>query len=187
MMEESADVVVIGAGLVGLATAYRYLERRKNDSVLLIEKDDRVACQQSTHNSGVLHAGLYYRPGSEKARLCVQGLSQMVQFCRHHQLPHDLRKVVVATTQESCPAWTPCRTAATGTACAACAGSPQANCARSSPKPPGWARSSCRRRASSTTAPSPIRSPPRSSCAAAGWRCPPGSSAHAAKAIACAF
>ncbi len=97
----TADVVVIGAGLVGLATAYRYLERRKNDAVLLLEKDDRVACQQSTHNSGVLHAGLSYRPGSEKARLCVRGLSQMVQFCRHHGLPHEIcGKVVVATRQE---------------------------------------------------------------------------------------
>ena len=98
------DCCVIGGGLVGLATAYRYLEKFPNDSVLLLEKDARVACQQSTHNSGVLHAGLYYKPGSEKAKLCVEGIREMVAFCQHHNIAHEqCGKLVVAGSQEELP------------------------------------------------------------------------------------
>lgn len=91
-------LVVIGSGLVGLATAYRLLQRDPGRRVTVLEKDARVACQQSTHNSGVLHCGLYYKPGSEKARLSVEGLRQMVDFCREHGVAHEIcGKVVVAT------------------------------------------------------------------------------------------
>jgi L-2-hydroxyglutarate oxidase len=90
--------------LVGLATAYRYLERFPSDSLLLLEKDGRVACQQSTHNSGVLHAGLYYKPGSEKAKLCVQGIREMVAFCQHHHIAHEqCGKLVVAVSPDEIP------------------------------------------------------------------------------------
>jgi L-2-hydroxyglutarate oxidase len=90
------QIVVIGGGLVGLATAWRLLQRGCTN-VTLVEKDNRVACQQSTHNSGVLHAGLFYKPGSEKAVLSVRGLRQMVDFCREHSIPHDIcGKIVVA-------------------------------------------------------------------------------------------
>lgn len=95
------DLCVVGGGLVGLATAYRYLERFPSNSVLVLEKEGRVACQQSTHNSGVLHAGLYYKPGSEKAKLCVKGIRQMVEFCQHHHIPHEqCGKLVVAVREE---------------------------------------------------------------------------------------
>ncbi len=91
---------VVGGGLVGLATAWRLLQRGVGD-VTLLEKDARVACQQSTHNSGVLHAGLFYKPGSDKAVLSVRGLRQMVEFCREHDIPHDVcGKVVVATNEQ---------------------------------------------------------------------------------------
>lgn len=93
----AGPVVVVGGGLVGLATAWRLLQRGIAD-VTVLEKDPRVASQQSTHNSGVLHAGLFYKPGSEKALLSVRGLRQMVEFCRLHSIPHDIcGKIVVAT------------------------------------------------------------------------------------------
>jgi len=94
------SVVVVGGGLVGLATAWRLLQGGRGGRVTLLEKDARVACQQSTHNSGVLHAGLFYKPGSEKAVLSVRGLRQMVDFCREHAIPHEqCGKIVVATNE----------------------------------------------------------------------------------------
>jgi len=92
----SGSATVVGGGLVGLATAWRLLQRGYG-GVTLLEKDPQVACQQSTHNSGVLHAGLFYKPGSEKAVLSVRGLRQMVEFCREHAIPHEIcGKIVVA-------------------------------------------------------------------------------------------
>jgi L-2-hydroxyglutarate oxidase LhgO len=94
------DIIIVGAGLVGLATAYRLQERRPGSRLLVLEKEDGVARHQSGHNSGVLHAGLYYRPGTEKARLSVDGLKQMVAFCRQHGIAHDqCGKIVVATNE----------------------------------------------------------------------------------------
>lgn len=96
--EGDRSIVVVGGGLVGLATAWRLLQRERTDRVTVLEKDARVACQQSTHNSGVLHAGLFYKPGSEKAMLSVRGLRQMVEFCQEHGIAHEIcGKLVVAT------------------------------------------------------------------------------------------
>jgi L-2-hydroxyglutarate oxidase len=95
---------IIGGGLVGLATAYRLLQSGRVENIVLLEKDARIASQQSTHNSGVLHSGLYYKPGSEKALLSVQGLQQMVEFCQHHHIPHEIcGKIVVATAADELP------------------------------------------------------------------------------------
>ncbi len=97
-------VGIIGGGLVGLATAYRLLERVSSVQVLLLEKEEGPGRHQSGHNSGVLHAGLYYRPGSKRARLAVQGIRQMVEFCRVHGIAHEqCGKVVVATAEEERP------------------------------------------------------------------------------------
>jgi L-2-hydroxyglutarate oxidase len=97
-------VLIVGGGLVGLATAWRLLERRPALAVTLLEKEPRVGAHQSTHNSGVLHCGLYYRPGSAKARLAVTGIRQMVAFCRAENVPHDIcGKLVVATNAEELP------------------------------------------------------------------------------------
>ncbi len=99
-LRRDARTLVVGGGLVGLATAWRLLQAGVED-VTLVEKDARVACQQSTHNSGVLHSGLFYKPGSEKAVLSVRGLRQMVEFCQEHRIPHEIcGKIVVATTPE---------------------------------------------------------------------------------------
>ncbi len=98
------SVLIVGGGLVGLATAWRLLERRPALAVTLLEKEPRVGAHQSTHNSGVLHCGLYYRPGSAKARLAVTGIRQMVAFCRAENVPHDIcGKLVVATNAEELP------------------------------------------------------------------------------------
>jgi L-2-hydroxyglutarate oxidase len=97
-------VLIVGGGLVGLATAWRLLERRPTRAVTLLEKELRVGAHQSTHNSGVLHCGLYYKPGSAKARLAVTGIRQMVAFCRAEDVPHDIcGKLVVATNAEELP------------------------------------------------------------------------------------
>ncbi len=96
-----ADVLVIGAGLVGLATAWKIQHRFPQARVVVLEKEDRVGAHQSSRNSGVLHAGLYYRPGSYKARLAVRGIRQMVAFCEKEGLPYEVcGKIVVATRPE---------------------------------------------------------------------------------------
>lgn len=99
MTREKNNVVVIGAGLVGLATARRLAERRPDLEITIVEKEDDVGQHQSTHNSGVLHAGLYYKPGSLKARLAVAGLQEMIRFCNEHDIAYEqCGKLVVATT-----------------------------------------------------------------------------------------
>jgi L-2-hydroxyglutarate oxidase len=98
------SIMIVGGGLVGMATAYRLIERWPGAEITLLEKESRVGAHQSTHNSGVLHAGLYYKPGSAKARLAVTGIRQMVAFCRAENIPHDIcGKLVVAVTPEEVP------------------------------------------------------------------------------------
>lgn len=97
----AVDVTVVGGGLVGLATARALLVTGVTDSVRVVEKEDGVARHQSTHNSGVLHAGLAYAPGSAKARLARAGIRQMTDFCVHHGVAHELcGKLVVAVDDE---------------------------------------------------------------------------------------
>jgi L-2-hydroxyglutarate oxidase len=92
------DMLIVGGGIVGLATAWRLQLARPGSRVLLLEKEQAVGQHQTGHNSGVLHAGLYYKPGSAKAKLAVEGLQQMLEFCRQHRIPHEqCGKVVVAT------------------------------------------------------------------------------------------
>jgi len=97
-------IVVVGGGIVGLATAWRLTERFPGARVTVLEKESTVGQHQSRHNSGVLHAGLYYKPGSRKARLAVRGIRQMVEFCQSHSIAHDVcGKVVVAVTADEVP------------------------------------------------------------------------------------
>src|SRR5580765_1399298 len=98
------DVIVVGGGIVGLATAWQLLQLRPQLKVLLLEKESKLAPHQTGNNSGVLHCGLYYKPGSEKARLSVEGLKQMVAFCREHGVAHEIcGKIVVASLPEELP------------------------------------------------------------------------------------
>ena len=95
------DTVIVGGGIVGLATAFRLLEAKPQLKILLLEKEAKLAAHQTGNNSGVLHSGLYYKPGSEKARLSVSGLQQIIAFCREHGIAHEqCGKIVVATTKE---------------------------------------------------------------------------------------
>jgi L-2-hydroxyglutarate oxidase len=97
-------IVVVGGGIVGLATAYRLLERLPGASITVLEKESAVGRHQSSHNSGVLHCGLYYKTGSRRARLAVKGIRQMIEFCRIHSIPHEVcGKVVVAASADEVP------------------------------------------------------------------------------------
>jgi len=103
-MSPPTSFLIVGGGLVGLATAYRLLERFPRASITLLEKEPTVGAHQSTHNSGVLHAGLYYAPGSAKAKLAVAGIRQMTGFCRAEGIAHEIcGKLVVATAAEELP------------------------------------------------------------------------------------
>jgi L-2-hydroxyglutarate oxidase len=98
------DAVIVGGGIVGLATAFQLLEARPQTKLLLLEKESALAKHQTGNNSGVLHSGLYYKPGSEKAKLSVSGLQQMVAFCRNHGVAHEqCGKIVVATSEDELP------------------------------------------------------------------------------------
>jgi L-2-hydroxyglutarate oxidase len=95
---------IVGGGIVGLATAYRLAERFPNARIRVLEKEAGVGRHQTGHNSGVLHSGLYYQPGSTKARLAVTGIRQMVEFCRANQIPHEVcGKLVVAADETELP------------------------------------------------------------------------------------
>jgi len=97
-------VTVVGGGIVGLAAAFRLQQRLPGARVTILEKEPRIALHQSSHNSGVLHCGLYYKPGSQRARLAVRGIRQMVEFCQTHGIPHDVcGKVVVAASPDEVP------------------------------------------------------------------------------------
>jgi L-2-hydroxyglutarate oxidase len=90
-------IIIIGGGIVGLATAYRLGERMPGAQIAVLEKEPEVGTHQTGHNSGVLHCGLYYKPGSVKARLAVEGIRQMVAFCQENGVPHEIcGKLVVA-------------------------------------------------------------------------------------------
>jgi L-2-hydroxyglutarate oxidase len=99
----TASVTVIGGGIVGLATAHALLSRGV-EGVRVLEKEQAVGQHQSTHNSGVLHAGLQYQPGSEKARLARTGIRRMTEFCQQHGIAHEIcGKLVVASTKDELP------------------------------------------------------------------------------------
>jgi L-2-hydroxyglutarate oxidase len=93
------DITVIGGGIVGLATALRIKEQRPGLKILILEKENEVAKHQTGHNSGVIHSGLYYKPGSLKATNCIRGYEMLLDFCRREEVPFNLcGKIVVETT-----------------------------------------------------------------------------------------
>ena len=104
-MDGKADVVVVGAGIIGLATSYRLLRERPRLKVLIVEKEPDVAAHQTGHNSGVIHSGIYYRPNSLKATNCVRGYQMLLEFLREAEVPHEIcGKLIVATDPKELPA-----------------------------------------------------------------------------------
>ena len=104
MPDSRYNLIIIGGGAVGLGVALEITRRFPRQRLLVLEKENGVARHQSGHNSGVIHSGVYYKPGSLKARLCVAGAAAMVEFCREHGVPHNVcGKVIVATRQDELP------------------------------------------------------------------------------------
>jgi (S)-2-hydroxyglutarate dehydrogenase len=95
------DVTVVGGGLIGLATAYRLLEAKPGLRLAVLEKEPELARHQSGHNSGVIHAGLYYTPGSLKARLCREGMEALKRFADERGIPYELCGKLVVALDES--------------------------------------------------------------------------------------
>jgi (S)-2-hydroxyglutarate dehydrogenase len=104
MTDARFNVVIVGGGIVGLAVALEITRRFPRARLLLLEKENHVGRHQSGHNSGVIHSGVYYKPGSLKAKLCVAGAEAMIEFCREHGVLHRVcGKVIVATQEEELP------------------------------------------------------------------------------------
>jgi (S)-2-hydroxyglutarate dehydrogenase len=105
-METSSkyDFIIIGGGIVGLATAYQILKQNKHLKIGVLEKENTVAAHQTGHNSGVIHSGLYYKPGSLKAQNCLSGYQMLIDFCYEHEIPFELcGKLVVASDESEIP------------------------------------------------------------------------------------
>jgi L-2-hydroxyglutarate oxidase LhgO len=100
-MPQKFDVAVVGAGIVGLAVAREVLRRRPGTSIVVIEREKDVARHQTGHNSGVIHGGIYYEPGSLKAKLCVEGAALMYEYAEEHDIPHErCGKLIVAVRED---------------------------------------------------------------------------------------
>ena len=103
-MEQHFDIIIVGGGIVGAATFYQMQTRNRQLSILMIEKETELAAHQTGHNSGVIHSGLYYKPGSLKATNCISGRKALVKFAKEFKVKHDVcGKVVVATEEEELP------------------------------------------------------------------------------------
>ena len=99
-MSSTPRIIIIGGGIVGLATAFKLGRKLPSAQITVLEKEAGICRHQSGHNSGVLHAGLYYKPGSAKARMAVEGIQEMIAFCREHGVPHEVcGKLVVAVDE----------------------------------------------------------------------------------------
>ena len=98
------DIAVIGGGIVGMSFAMQAAEAFPQARIVVLEKEDSLARHQTGHNSGVIHSGVYYKAGSLKARLCVAGAREMVDFCAHHSIPHEVcGKLIVAVNEAEAP------------------------------------------------------------------------------------
>src|SRR5438132_5528513 len=103
-MASQYDLTIIGAGIVGLATAMQILEAHPSIKLQVVEKEPQIAQHQTGHNSGVIHSGLYYRPGSVKARTCVTGRKALMEICDRRSIPYEIcGKIVVATSEDELP------------------------------------------------------------------------------------
>src|SRR5271156_5543838 len=104
MSTPSISIAIIGGGIVGLATGLEFTRRFPGISLAIIEKEPALARHQTGHNSGVIHSGIYYKPGSLKARLCVEGVNALLRFSQEYGVPFDIcGKVIVATREDEIP------------------------------------------------------------------------------------
>lgn len=104
-MDQTFDIAIVGAGIVGLAVGREILRRSPEYRLLVLEKEKEVACHQTGHNSGVIHSGIYYKPGSLKAQLCVAGAAAMLEFVKDQGLPYrQCGKIIIATEANEIPA-----------------------------------------------------------------------------------
>ncbi|HUS73603.1 MAG TPA: L-2-hydroxyglutarate oxidase [Sedimentisphaerales bacterium] len=95
------DIVVIGGGIVGLASAYKIVRNHPGISIAVLEKEDKLAAHQTGHNSGVIHSGLYYKPGSNKAKTCAKGRKELVAFAKEHGIRYEIcGKIIIATKEK---------------------------------------------------------------------------------------
>ena len=98
------DVIIIGGGIIGLATALQVISENPSKKIAVLEKESQFACHQTGHNSGVIHSGIYYKPGSLKAKNCKEGVRLLLEFCEENQIPYELcGKLIVATEKEELP------------------------------------------------------------------------------------
>jgi (S)-2-hydroxyglutarate dehydrogenase len=103
-MENNFDIIVIGGGIVGLSSAYKLNLHHPSLKIAVLEKENEVAFHQTGRNSGVIHSGIYYKPGSYKAKNCVEGRRELVQFAKEHHIAHDVcGKIIVATNEKELP------------------------------------------------------------------------------------
>jgi (S)-2-hydroxyglutarate dehydrogenase len=100
-MDQHYDIIIVGGGIVGLATAYKLSNYHPGKKILVLEKEKEVAQHQTSHNSGVIHSGIYYKPGSYKAKNCVAGRRELVQFAKEHKIAHDICGKLIVATHES--------------------------------------------------------------------------------------
>ncbi len=98
------DIAVVGGGIVALASAYKIMLSHPDVRLVVLEKEDRLAAHQTGHNSGVIHSGLYYEPGSAKAATCTAGRKELIEFAKTHDIPHEIcGKIIVATHEAELP------------------------------------------------------------------------------------
>src|ERR1700722_15603099 len=104
MADKRYNVIIVGGGIVGLAVGLEITRRFPQLRLLLLEKEEHVGQHQSSHNSGVIHSGIYYKPGSLKAKLCVAGAEALLRFCQENSVPYNIcGKVIVATSERELP------------------------------------------------------------------------------------
>ena len=101
MQNKTYDFTIVGAGIVGLSTAYKLSLALPDAKILILEKEPKVATHQTGKNSGVIHSGIYYKPGSYKAQNCIDGRHQLVEFCKENNVAIDICGKVIVATEES--------------------------------------------------------------------------------------
>lgn len=100
-MNKKYDIIIVGAGAVGVASAYQLQQKNPKLSIAVIEKEKEVAAHQTGHNSGVIHSGVYYKPGSHRATNCFAGYHKLLAFCEEYQVPYDLCGKIILATEDS--------------------------------------------------------------------------------------